>query len=240
MSTLSLDMCERGSGYGPESDTFDYNLCVSAGRTPWTANRQWGRPVDALLDISLDFGPAAAAPSDVELFVSGWPRFVSLQAQLQRAKASPPALTPAAVGGRPPTLVRALPYFKTISADRVALAAERSMQYHAALGMNRTVLYVLPKDTMEFGAHPRLRALVASGALTLVQWDELAAFEVGAMPRWKGKRRACTLGCAAACRCARHARQRRPRREPHRRLSAPHSTCPPPTHPTPAPGLARL
>ena len=212
--------CERGSA----NETFDYNACVAGGHTPWTAKREWGRPVDSLLDVSLDFGPAVTAPSDVELFVSGWPRFVSLEAQLRRAKASPPALTPAAVGGRPPTLVRALPYFKTLSAARAALVLERSHQYHAALGLNRTVLYVKPKDVMEFSAHPRLRAMAASGALTLVQWDELAAFEVGAALRLPCRDRrgpAAVLGCASACWAA---------------PSMPASRCAaPPPHPTPPP-----
>ena len=130
-------------------------------RNPWVPN------------IHVDLGPSPDPA--LNLVVDGWPRRVSLKAQLQQALASPPALT-AATG--PPLLVRALPYFWDTKADQAALLLDWSNQYYERLGFNTTIAYVLPDDAAALSAHPRVRSLVAARKLMLFLWDQFAAYPV--------------------------------------------------------------
>ena len=129
--------------------------------------------IRTLLDIRVDLGPSPDPALD--LVVHGWPRRVSLKAQLQQALASPPALT---ASSGPPLLVRALPYFFGTPADQAALLLDWSNQYHEPLGFDGTIAYVLPDDASALSAHPRIRALVAARRLTLFLWDQFSAYSV--------------------------------------------------------------
>lgn len=125
-------------------------------------------------DITLDFG--AHASPDFELEVRGWPRSVSLRAQLHEALAS----APAEEASSPPAFVRALPFLYSMSdtdVGRIARILERSHQYHAPLGMPKTLMYLLPKDVAAVTAG--LAELVHAQHLTLVLWDQFATFKVG-------------------------------------------------------------
>ncbi len=145
-----------------------------------------------LLDIRVDLGTSPDPALD--LVVDGWPRRVSLKAQLQQALASPPALT-AATG--PPLLVRALPYFVNATPDHAALLLDWSSQYHEPLGFDGTIAYVLPDDAVALSAHPRIRALVAARRLTLFLWDQFVAYPVRLLCDWL------VLACVRPMRVAR-------------------------------------
>ena len=123
-------------------------------------------------DISVDLGPTAA--TDLQLFVYGWPRHVSLTSLLDGALAAPPPPPPRG----PPALIFALPYFSHVDPDRVARLLGWSTAYHAALGFQGAVMYVLAKHAAALRAHPGVRSLLASGRLRLVLWDEFAWLEV--------------------------------------------------------------
>ncbi|PSC73494.1 hypothetical protein C2E20_3323 [Micractinium conductrix] len=122
-------------------------------------------------DISVDLGPTAA--TDLQLFVYGWPRHVSLTSLLDGALAAPPPPPPRG----PPALIFALPYFSHVDPDRVARLLGWSTAYHAALGFQGAVMYVLAKHAAALRAHPGVRSLLASGRLRLVLWDEFAWLE---------------------------------------------------------------
>ncbi len=139
------------------------------------------RFIKALLGIRVDLGTSPDPALD--LVMGGWPRRVSLKAQLQQALASPPALT-AATG--PPLLVRALPYFVNTTPDHAALLLDWSSQYHEPLGFDGTIAYVLPDDAVALSAHPRIRALVAARQLTLFLWDQFASYPVWLPCQWLG------------------------------------------------------
>ena len=143
-----------------------------------------------LMDMRANLG--ASPDPALDLLVDGWPRRVSLKAQLQQALASPPALT-AASG--PPLLVRALPYFFGLAGDQIAQLLEWSNQYHEPLGFDGTIAYVLPDDAAELSAHPRIRALVAARRLTLFLWDQFAEYPVRPLRHWPAG-----FICAFACR----------------------------------------
>jgi hypothetical protein len=127
-------------------------------------------------DIHLDLGPADAAPTDLELGVEGWPRWASLAAQLRAAVAAEPA-TPVPRGGSAPPVVQALPYVTKLSAEHAALLVGWSDEYHAALGMQGTVMYVQRQFAAALAAQPRISSLVASGRLALVLWVGLTFYE---------------------------------------------------------------
>ncbi|PSC70647.1 hypothetical protein C2E20_5971 [Micractinium conductrix] len=147
-----------------------YDECVAnltTGVPPHT------RPAYQLPDISVDLGPTAA--TDLQLFVYGWPRHVSLTALLQAALARrEPAPPPSA---RNPGVLIAYPYLQRVDPDSVARLLGWSTAYHAALGFQGAVMYVLAKHAAALRAHPGVRALLASERLRLVLWDEFAWLE---------------------------------------------------------------
>lgn len=64
-------------------------------------------------DISLDFGLAEGAPTDMELYVIGWPRRISLEVQVQQALvAEDPLPEDEPDSDAPPALYITLPYLK--------------------------------------------------------------------------------------------------------------------------------
>jgi hypothetical protein len=128
----------------------------------------------SLGDLSIDLGDTQAL--DIELLVQGWPRYVSLSAQLQAALGAPPA---DADGGGVRTLHRTLPYHASLPVPRLARILEWSEQYHTSLGFAGTYMYALPKDVAELEAHPGIRSLVARRQLTIILWDEFATYKVG-------------------------------------------------------------
>ena len=136
-------------------------LADPTARAPW------------LLNIHVDLGPSPDPA--LTLVVDGWPRRVSLKAQLQQALASPPAQT---ASSGPPLLVRSLPYFWDTKADQAALLLDWGIQYHERLGFNTTIAYVLPHDAPELCAQPRIQTLVAARKLMLFLWDQYATIPV--------------------------------------------------------------
>ena len=159
-----------------------YDECVAnltTGVPPHT------RPAYQLPDISVDLGPTAA--TDLQLFVYGWPRHVSLTALLQAALARrEPAPPPSA---RNPGVLIAYPYLQRVDPDSVARLLGWSTAYHAALGFQGAVMYVLAKHAAALRAHPGVRALLASERLRLVLWDEFAWLEVRLGGRGAGSSR---------------------------------------------------
>lgn len=188
---FAYDKCQRRSAEAG----FDFEACVAEMKAepPYWSN---------LGLVDLDFGPAEAVDPNFQLLVDGWPRRVSLKAQLQDALAGLPAepegpgeppsqpygpphtndtvadaaaATAAAAdtAARPrPKLLRAFPYFHTVDANKTAKLIHWSHKYHSPLGFDGVVMYVLPKDVRDMEAHKGLRALMADGRLTLVVWDE--------------------------------------------------------------------
>ncbi|KAL4423953.1 hypothetical protein ABPG75_001254 [Micractinium tetrahymenae] len=159
---FAYDRCQHHAG----EPAFDFDACVAEmkGEAPYWSN---------LGLVDLDFGPAELADPNFQLLVGGWPRRVSLKAQLQDALAGPPA-EPEGPG---PKLLRAFPYFYTVDAAKTARLIHWSHRYHNPLGFDGVVMYVLPKDVRDMEAQKGLRALMADGRLTLVEWDEFAWHE---------------------------------------------------------------
>ena len=158
-------------------------------------------------EFSLDLGPTDSP--DFHLLVAGWPRRANLRRQLQLALRALPAEAATA----PPRVVRPLPYLRSVPAAAVARILTWQEQYYAPLGLSGTVLYVLPKELLDLEEQRDIRQLVAAGRLTLVLWDELAWYKVGAC----GCR--CCRSPALACDRRQH-RCRRARSSMHARLAA--------------------
>ncbi|KAL4423957.1 hypothetical protein ABPG75_001258 [Micractinium tetrahymenae] len=193
---FAYDKCQRRAG----EPAFDFDACVAEmkGEAPYWSN---------LGLVDLDLGPAEVADPNFQLLVGGWPRRVSLKAQLQDALAGPPAepegpgVPPSQPYGAPrtqdaaanaatavgaaagaaarpqPKLLRAFLYFYNVGAAKTARLIHWSHRYHNPLGFDGVVMYVLPKDVRDMEAHKGLRALMADGRLTLVEWDEFAWHE---------------------------------------------------------------
>ncbi|KAL4434828.1 hypothetical protein ABPG77_005355 [Micractinium sp. CCAP 211/92] len=154
---FAYDKCQRRAW----EPGFDFEGCVAEmkAEAPYWSN---------LGIIDLDFGPAETVDPNFLLLVDGWPRHVSLKAQLQARGGAA-----AASAARPrPQLLRAFPYFHTVDAVKTARLIHWSHRYHNPLGFDGVIMYVLPKDVRDMEAHKGLRALMADGRLTLVEWDE--------------------------------------------------------------------
>ncbi|KAL4434827.1 hypothetical protein ABPG77_005354 [Micractinium sp. CCAP 211/92] len=193
---FAYDKCQRRSW----ESTFDFEGCVAEmkAEAPYWSN---------LGIIDLDFGPAETVDPNFLLLVDGWPRHVSLKAQLQDALAWPPAepegpgvpptqpygpphtrdaagdaaaAAGAAAGAaaRPqPRLLRIFPYFHSVDVNKTARLVRWSHKYHKPLGFESVIMYVLPKHVRDVEAHEGLRALMADGRLRLVLWDEFPWYQ---------------------------------------------------------------
>lgn len=162
---FSDSFCEQWSRL-PE---FNFSECSKA---PERNDSAWY----GLGDVSIDFGPSQEFR--YELLVNDWPRRVSLMAQLRTALLSPPA----SIGPNAPALIRALPtpirWHQAIDASILARILAWSDDYYAPLGLDGTILYVLPLQLADLQAHSTIQAMIASNRLSLVLWDDLSYFEV--------------------------------------------------------------
>jgi len=143
-------------------------------------------------DLSADFGrmDAPGFSTNIQLFVYGWHRSVSLASMLQGALRAPPAVPGTVAGnagtssgwgvrqrGPPPSFYVALPYFVFFDLERLALLMEWNVAHHLAMGFDGVILYVLGKHVPVLGSHPTIRRLAQAGSLRLVVWDEMAWLE---------------------------------------------------------------
>ena len=195
--THTTGKCEVMRGPNTEKDL---NVCSNRSSSRTSAFFQPS-------EFSLDLGPTDSP--DFHLLVAGWPRRANLRRQLQLALHAPPAEAATA----PPRVVRVLPYLRSVPAAAVARILAWQEQYYAPLGLSGTVLYVLPKHLLDLEEQRDIQQLVAAGRLTLVLWDELAWYKVGAC----GCR--CCRSPALACDRRQH-RCRRARSSMHARLAA--------------------
>lgn len=163
----SFDHCEARSA----SPDFDYEACVLEARNVTQDSYSFS-------DISLDFGLAEGAPTDIELFVIGWPRRISLEMQVQQALAAEdPLPEDEPDSDAQPALYITLPYLKNVEPAKTARLLSWNLQYHVPLGFRGIVVYVLPRDAEPLAAQPSIQGLLAGGKLTLVVWDALSPME---------------------------------------------------------------
>ncbi|KAL4442074.1 hypothetical protein ABPG77_011335 [Micractinium sp. CCAP 211/92] len=163
----SFDHCEAKSA----SPDFDYEGCVQEARN--ATQDSYSFP-----DISLDFGLAEGAPTDMELYVIGWPRRISLEVQVQQALvAEDPLPEDEPDSDAPPALYITLPYLKNVDPAKMARLLTWNLQYHLPLGFRGIVMYVLPRDADLLAAQPGIQKLLASVQLTLVVWDLMAPID---------------------------------------------------------------
>lgn len=164
--TFSDSYCEQWV----HRPNFDFDECMKA---PERKNSR----MYSLGDVSIDFGPTQEVR--YELLVNDWPRRVSLSAQLHTALLMPPA----SIEMDAPSVIRALPtpmrWDIAIDASILARILSWSDDYYAPLGLNGTILYVLPLQLAELQVHPTIKTMVASNRLSLALWDDLTYYEVG-------------------------------------------------------------
>lgn len=173
---LQLRLRSRSQGWerGIAVEESVYRCSIAGAEYAECAAKHTAKNKYSLLGIDVDLGRTPV--TDVELVVSNWPRYCSIQRMIDDAEA-PPANPPTLV---PPTFYRLLPYIVspngTWSQDRVAQILQWSDKYHCKLGFRKAVMYVLPQDVHAVEHHPGFRDLVASGSLLLVVWDAIGQY----------------------------------------------------------------
>lgn len=147
----------------------EYRACVADAQNATTARNFYRMP-----DVYLNFGRLANS-TDVNLFVHGWPRFVSLAPLLAAAQTLP--ADPLQPPSSPPTFVQHLPYPRGMAPELVAQVLTWRAEHHVPLGIPTSYLYVRPRDQAALAAQPTIRRLVAAGQLQLVSWGDFSFFE---------------------------------------------------------------
>lgn len=136
------------------------------------------------LHLQLDSNASAAA-TDMELFIQGWPRYVSLAGLLRSAaqEAGPSASTEvaAAAGGGDKAPLRPVRHLQTytfgLDVCVVAQLLEWRLARYKRAGIDNILMYVKPADLPAYQDNPRIAALVRQGSLLLVDWQVLPYFE---------------------------------------------------------------
>lgn len=136
------------------------------------AEQNGSKPYLRMPDVYHDFG--RLRDSDVELFVHGWPRYVSLAPLL--AAAAPAPVDPLRPPPEPAATVQLLPYPRGLPAGFVAQLLAWRAEHHVPLGIHTTYMYVQPWDEEALAAQPAVRSLAAAGQLRLVSWAEFAGY----------------------------------------------------------------